>query len=238
MKTRLSLLIAVGLPVLLLLTFWLFLVKGSASTGSAPAELPAGTIVGGSIITDTTWTPAGSPYILQTQNVTVIDNVRLTIEGGVTVEFNAGRSLWVNGTLLAVGTPTQPITFTRMAGATQPWGSLQIGRGSVLNDSNASQISYATIEGGGSSAQMLYVYNSAPTLDHLTLHNSRTGSVPNCFSLRREKVEPEPGFRKALEVARSQKSKSLGFQTADLQQAREQLDTLEKEAEGGMHHEG
>jgi ATP/maltotriose-dependent transcriptional regulator MalT len=86
------------------------------------------------------------------------------------------------------------------------------------------------------------------------------------------KVEVEAGFRKALEVARSQNSKSLelraaislarllrqqgraaegrnllaecyswftaGFQTADLQQAQEQLDTLEKEAEGGMHHEG
>ncbi|HSR34471.1 MAG TPA: hypothetical protein VLY63_28210, partial [Anaerolineae bacterium] len=85
-------------------------------------------------------------------------------------------------------------------------------------------------------------------------------------------VEAEAGFRKALEVARRQKSKSLelraamslarllrqqgrgaegrnllaecyawfteGFDTADLQEARELLDTLGREVEGGMRHEG
>jgi uncharacterized repeat protein (TIGR01451 family) len=174
MKTRYGLLMTVGLTALLILTFWLLLESGAASANPAPSELPAGTIVGGNITTDTTWTLAGSPYILQTQNVTVIDNVKLTIEPGVTVEFNAARSLWVNGALHAVGTPTQPITFTRMAGATQPWEYLQIGGGNVLTDSNTSQISYATIEGGGSAYQMLYVYRSVPTLDHLTLRNSST----------------------------------------------------------------
>jgi len=85
-------------------------------------------------------------------------------------------------------------------------------------------------------------------------------------------VEAEAGCRKALEVARSQKSKSLelraamslarllrhqgrgaegrnllaecyawfteGFDTADLQEARELLDSLGREVEGGMRHEG
>ncbi|HSR30787.1 MAG TPA: hypothetical protein VLY63_09505, partial [Anaerolineae bacterium] len=85
-------------------------------------------------------------------------------------------------------------------------------------------------------------------------------------------VEAEAGFRKALEVARSQKSKSLelraatslarllrqqgraaegrnllaecyswfteGFDTADLQEARELLDRLEREADGSMRHDG
>src|SRR5512143_3363976 len=139
MKTRVSLLMPVSLSILLLLTFWLVLLSG-ASVGPAHAARPAATIVGGNIITNTTWTRAGSPYILQTQNVTVMDNVTLTIEAGVTVEVNAGRSLWVSGVLQAVGTPTQPITFTRMAGATQPWGSVQLGGGSVLTDTNASQL--------------------------------------------------------------------------------------------------
>jgi hypothetical protein len=152
-----------------------------AHTTLQPAQTevtaPEATIVGGTITTDTTWTVAGSPYILQTQNVTVLDNVRLTIEAGVAVEFNAGRSLWVYGTLLAEGTPTQPITFTRMVGATQPWATIQIGGGSVVTDSNTSLISYATIEGGGSSSQMLYVYYSAPAFDHLTVRNSTTRGV-------------------------------------------------------------
>jgi uncharacterized repeat protein (TIGR01451 family) len=174
MKTRSNLLSAVGLLVLCPLVVWLLLANGAASAGPAPVNMLAGTIVGGTISTDTTWTLAGSPYIVQDQNVTVNDGVKLTIEAGVTVELNAARYLWVNGALSAVGTPTQPITLTRMAGATQPWGYLQIGGGSVLTDSNASRISYATIEGGGSASQMLYVYRSAPTLDHLTLRNSNT----------------------------------------------------------------
>ncbi len=174
MKTRMGLLMAVSLLGLFLLMFWLRIAGFAASADLAAAELPAGTIVGGNIITHTTWTAAGSPYILQSNNVTVIDNIKLTIEPGVTVQFNASRNLWVNGMLEAVGTPTQPITFTRMTGATQPWGYLQIGGGSVVTDSNTSHISFATIERGGSGSQMLYVYLSAPTLDHLTLRNSNS----------------------------------------------------------------
>jgi len=106
MKTRMGLLMAVSLLGLFLLMFWLRIAGFAASAGPAAAELPAGTIVGGNIITHTTWTAAGSPYILQSNNVTVIDNIKLTIEPGVTVQFNASRNLWVNGMLEAVGTPT------------------------------------------------------------------------------------------------------------------------------------
>ena len=93
MKTRLSLLMAVSLLTLLLMTIWPRLASGSVLAGLAADESPTATIVGGSIITDTTWTRAGSPYILQTQNVTVMDNVTLTIEAGVTVELDAGIPL-------------------------------------------------------------------------------------------------------------------------------------------------
>jgi hypothetical protein len=116
MIRRLRLLLLEGLLVLLLLAFWLPAASVTAPTGPAPALLPAGTIVGGTIGTDTTWTLAGSPYILQTQNLTVSDNVTLTIEAGVTVEINAGRTLLVDGILVGVGTSTAPITFTRMEG--------------------------------------------------------------------------------------------------------------------------
>jgi hypothetical protein len=172
MKTRLSLLSAIRVLVFLLLVVWLPLTSVAAPAAAAPAGLLAETIVGGEITTDTTWTLAGSPYIVRDQNLTVRDNVTLTIEAGVTVQLNAGRNLWVYGTLSAVGTSAQPITFTRMAGTTGAWGMVQIGGGTVNGDSNASRISYATIEGGGAGTQMLYVYNSAATLDHLTLRNS------------------------------------------------------------------
>jgi hypothetical protein len=71
----------------------------------------------GTITVDTTWTLAGSPYVIS-NNVTVLAGVTLTIEPGVTVLFDQGRGMTVRGRLLAEGTAANPITFTRNAGAT------------------------------------------------------------------------------------------------------------------------
>jgi len=80
------------------------------------------TDVGGIIDTDTTWTLAGSPYIV-TSNVLVNSGVTLTIEPCVVVKFNSGRALQIDGELIAQGTPTNPITFTSNAGASPgAWG--------------------------------------------------------------------------------------------------------------------
>jgi hypothetical protein len=72
----------------------------------------ADTVVGGYIYTDTTWTAAGSPYIVATQSVTVTQGVELTVNPGVTVRFNSGLKLSVDGTLIARGTDADPIIFT------------------------------------------------------------------------------------------------------------------------------
>jgi hypothetical protein len=72
---------------------------------------PYATDVGGPIISDTTWTLANSPYVV-IANVEVWEGVTLTIEPGVEVRFNSGYNLQVNGTLVARGTPAQPILFT------------------------------------------------------------------------------------------------------------------------------
>ncbi len=61
------------------------------------------------ITTDTTWTLAGSPYTL-TGPTAVNKGVTLTIEAGVTINVN-NYYIQVNGTLIAVGTDSQPVTF-------------------------------------------------------------------------------------------------------------------------------
>jgi hypothetical protein len=69
----------------------------------------ASTRFNGIITQDTVWTQAGSPYDL-TGPVAVNQHVTLTIEAGVTVNMN-NHYMQVNGTLIARGTQTNPITF-------------------------------------------------------------------------------------------------------------------------------
>lgn len=66
------------------------------------------------ISTSTTWTVAGSPYVLD-GNVTVGSAATLTIQPGVIVKFNGQlRQLVVNGVLNALGTDANPIYFTSL----------------------------------------------------------------------------------------------------------------------------
>ncbi len=66
-------------------------------------------VVAGIIASDTTWTRAGSPYILS-EKVTISSNVQLTLEQGVIVNLN-GNCIEVNGTLIAKGAQDLKIFF-------------------------------------------------------------------------------------------------------------------------------
>ena len=76
---------------------------------------------GVTINTDTTWRANGNPWIVAC-DVTVAQNVTLTIEPGASVRFNSGRGLYVYGTLLAQGavTETEHINFTSNAHSLAP----------------------------------------------------------------------------------------------------------------------
>ncbi len=68
------------------------------------------TFVSGTITNDTTWTIAGSPYIIS-GNLTVNNGVLLTINPGVNVQIHSYYDLIIRGGLLAIGEETNRIIF-------------------------------------------------------------------------------------------------------------------------------
>ncbi len=84
----------------------------------------AQTVISGPSIMTTTWTPAGSPYIV-TADCTVPAGQTLTILPGTTVWMGTGTSLTGNGVIDAVGTAAQRIVFQPPI-RSQSWNSLRI----------------------------------------------------------------------------------------------------------------
>lgn len=87
------------------------------------------------ISSDTTWTKAGSPYSLDGPIVVSV-GVTLTIEAGVTVNFNS-YYLTVNGTLRAVGSSADKIRFNggniSFTGFSSVWNE-QAGSGCIIKN--------------------------------------------------------------------------------------------------------
>ncbi len=74
-------------------------------------KVDAITVVDGDITGNTTWIQSQSPYIIQ-HSINVDTGVTLTIEPGVVVKFEQDASLFVEGTMSALGTELIPIYFT------------------------------------------------------------------------------------------------------------------------------
>ena len=76
--------------LLLSLGFWWQPTQVTHGQVEAFDKMRGSTEVGGDLNSDTTWTVAGSPYLM-TSNVTVKPNVTLTIEPGVLVQARGNR---------------------------------------------------------------------------------------------------------------------------------------------------
>jgi len=126
--------------------------------------------VGGLITTNTVWRLANSPYLV-TNSLLVQTGVTLTIEAGVDVLFNGPYKIQVEGALIAIGQPAQPIRFTSAQSNPQPgdWTGIVFTDSSAdaifdNNDeySSGSTIQYAEISYGGT----VMGYYSAPFISH------------------------------------------------------------------------
>jgi hypothetical protein len=113
------------------LSFALALLMVLSSTHTAQAApVAGGTNVSGPIITHTTWTVTGSPYLM-TDDVTVNPGITLTVEPGVVVIGTIqDTALIINGHLQAIGTISSPITFTAPITVPGAWSGVIFSGGS------------------------------------------------------------------------------------------------------------
>ncbi len=150
-------------------------VAGAIFLGLMALPALADTNVSGTISTNTTWSSAGSPYIV-TGDVTIATGVVLTIDPGVTVKFTTQKKLNIYGKLYAVGTSGSQITFTsnQASPAAGDWNSLYFATGT----SPASQVSYATISYAGYQYNTaIHNYSGSHGFDHVTVSNTLGSAI-------------------------------------------------------------
>ena len=148
--------------------------------------LIAQTNVSGFINCSTTWTISGSPYIV-TGNTLVSNGYTLTINPGVVIKFNIDKALQIDGQLIAIGTPSQRITFTSNQINPQPgdWANLHFSDfcTDAIFDSAGHYISGTIMKycdiiyAGGMGNCAIDVEQSTPYFSHSKIFNSASYGV-------------------------------------------------------------
>ncbi len=139
----------------------------------------ATTNVSGTISKDSTWSLAGSPYMV-TGSVTVGSGFTLTVDSGVTVLFQPGTNLYAYGNLQA-----RQAIFTSSkdtaGGSPQKgdWGTIQIGyyASSPTTTFDTCQLKF----GGANGSSILYLQYGTASLEGCTITNSSTSDI-NMYS--------------------------------------------------------
>jgi hypothetical protein len=148
---------------------------GAGRYSSTPARAKVSSIAPHYITTDTTWTEANSPYLIDSFTI-VNPGVTLTIEPGVEVngvDVSGYNYLFeVDGKLLALGTALKPILFHNTIG---PWSGIGI-NGTAGNLNLGSDLEYVTLDGGGFAGSgvggNLILYYAEADVHHCQFKNS------------------------------------------------------------------
>ena len=169
--------------ILRVLIIWLI---SSMAAFFSSRPIFASTNVGGRISTNTTWTLAGSPYIVTSSVVvygTPTQTAKLTIEPGVQVKFNANYIIQIGsgsskGALYAVGTAGSPIIFTsnKPSPARGDWDSIKF---LDAADDALTAMTYCTVEYGGSNSSngMISVDRASPSIANSTIRYSKYAGI-------------------------------------------------------------
>ena len=142
--------------------------------GVVPAGAQATTSISGVINQNTTWTKANSPYNL-TGDITIINNITLTIEAGVTVKLNK-YSITVNGSLNARGSSNEPIYFNStdkdsqqiiFNNLSESWNA-QTKTGCIIENSVVSTTIF--MNANTFNTEGINVYHVSPLINHNSLY--------------------------------------------------------------------
>lgn len=113
-----------------------------------------------SIDVSTTWTNLGVPYRMA-NDLVIIDGAKFTLEPGVVVEFEDTMGVEIDklfdegSAIIAVGTPSEPITFTGVTKAAGAWKTISCRRStSIQNKFDNVLIEYAGGAGAGGAIEM------------------------------------------------------------------------------------
>jgi hypothetical protein len=135
-----------------------------------PGRAMADTQVTSNITTNTTWTSAGSPYVISSGH-SVTSSATLTIQPGTTVEFSGQvTSLTVDGNIVAQGTQASPVVFTSVQ---DPQGTGAAGQYSAVNvDSGNSNSSFSHVifRYGGYGSGGFYSAGALEVTNHSSVH--------------------------------------------------------------------
>jgi cysteine-rich repeat protein len=136
------------------------------------------TIAGGNIVNQT-WTPAGSPYVIQ-GDITIPAGAYLHVNAGTVINFPGGDAeasglsttlveINVNGSLVVSGTPTSPVTFHGVTATKGIWWGIVVNAGAAQ-----AQISYANVN-DAHTAVTSHAAGAILTTSHVGVGNADVG---------------------------------------------------------------